>query len=213
MKEKHNLRVDFAGGWLDAPGRSNKDSFIVNCTINVEVSLKDWPVHKISGLGGSSAWYWLNGLDAFEEEVGWQDPAVIKEGGLCVWNAGEDYYLHTKKHTKWLEGKMALLYTGPKQSLLDTLTMDRDYDAIAEAGRIAKIAVDDESIHGLMRAVKHSYGVQLEEGVTPLPDAHGGCYKYCGSGHGGYALYMFTEQNDRNAFVASHKTAMIIEPS
>ena len=54
------------------------------------VSLTDWCYEQKSGLGGSGAWALLNGHDGVESElnlgVGWQDPAIIRETGLCVWN-------------------------------------------------------------------------------------------------------------------------------
>ena len=80
------LRVDFAGGWLDVPRHSREGEFIVNCSISPLVSLKSWKYEQRAGLGGSAAWAYLNGHDPIKSEldlgVGWQDPAVIKEGGL-----------------------------------------------------------------------------------------------------------------------------------
>ena len=57
------------------------------------MSLRDWNYEKQSGLGGSGAWALLNGENGVDAEldlgVGWQDPAVINEGGLCVWRSGQ----------------------------------------------------------------------------------------------------------------------------
>ncbi|MEY4243233.1 MAG: hypothetical protein RLZZ245_818, partial [Verrucomicrobiota bacterium] len=86
------LRVDLAGGWLDVPRFSRPGEYIVNCAISPLVSLREWPYEKQAGLGGSGAWALLNGRDGVESEidlgVGWQDPAVIRETGLCVWRSG-----------------------------------------------------------------------------------------------------------------------------
>jgi hypothetical protein len=45
-----------------------------------------------AGLGGSAAHALINGRDPVQSEldlgVGWQDPAVIRETGLCVWRSG-----------------------------------------------------------------------------------------------------------------------------
>ena len=82
------LRVDFAGGWLDVPRFSRAGGLIVNCAISPLVSIRSWEYAKRSGLGGSAAWALLNGEDGVHSElnlgVGWQDPAVIAETGLCV---------------------------------------------------------------------------------------------------------------------------------
>jgi hypothetical protein len=43
--------------------------------------------------------------------------------------------------------------------------------------------------------------VQLGEGMNPLPDHGQLAQKYLGGGFGGYALYMFSTQQQRDAFV------------
>lgn len=43
----------------------------------------------------------------------------------------------------------------------------------------------------LSSAVELSYEIQLEEGMQELPNTGELSKKYCGGGHGGYALYMF----------------------
>ena len=92
------LRVDFAGGWLDVPRYARKGSYVVNCAITPMVSLCEWPYEKRSGLGGSGAWAMLEGRDPVASElalgVGWQDPAVIAETGLCVWRSGAGCQRH-----------------------------------------------------------------------------------------------------------------------
>src|SRR6185295_7341183 len=90
--EEAPLRVDFAGGWLDVPRFARAGAYVVNCAISPTVSLRDWPYERNAGLGGSGAWALLNGKDGVGSEldlgVGWQDPAVISETGLCVWRSG-----------------------------------------------------------------------------------------------------------------------------
>ena len=80
------------------------------------MSLFDWPFHKCAGLGGSAAWSLLNGHDPVSKEldlgVGWQDPAVIQETGLCVWESGPSPVLHVKRSGSILTGKMAIAWTG-----------------------------------------------------------------------------------------------------
>ena len=87
------LRVDFGGGWLDVPRLARDGAYIVNCAISPTVSLREWPYERKAGLGGSGAWALLNGRDGVGSEldlgVGWQDPAVIAETGLCVWRSGQ----------------------------------------------------------------------------------------------------------------------------
>ena len=107
------LRVDFAGGWLDVPRYARKGSYVVNCAITPMVSLCEWPYEKRSGLGGSGAWAMLEGRDPVASElalgVGWQDPAVIAETGLCVWRSGSSPVLDVKGTGDFLEGRMAIL--------------------------------------------------------------------------------------------------------
>ena len=110
------LRVDFAGGWLDVPRLARPGAHIVNCAISPLVSLDDWPYEKMSGLGGSGAWALLNGHDGVASEldlgVGWQDPAVIRETGLCVWRSGPRPRLLLKTSGDMLVGRMGILWTG-----------------------------------------------------------------------------------------------------
>lgn len=70
------------------------------------------------------------------------------------------------------------------------------------AGKAARAAVlpGSESIVALGAAVGTSYAMQLKEGMQPLPD-HGQLgAKYCGGGWGGYAVYLFETQQQRDAF-------------
>ena len=145
--------------------------------------------------------------------MGWQDPAIIRETGLCVWRSGEKPVLHIKRNGDFLHGHMALHYTDIQHDTPGNADNDRDYDMIEAAGLLAKDAVRDASISKLGEAVSLTYQIQLKEGMRPLPEA-AGCIgrKYAGGGWGGYALYLFHETRDRDAFVASANCNRPIEP-
>ncbi len=208
------LRVDFAGGWLDVPRYARPGGYIVNCAISPTVSLRSWPYERNAGLGGSGAWTLLNGRDGVMAEldlgVGWQDPAVIQEGGLCVWRSGRRPELEIKTSAAWLRGRMALRWCGKEHSTPSMVNDARDYDAIYRAGQAARDAVWRSSLAGLAAAVRQSYAVQRAEGMEPLPAdpaasdaALEACrplaWKYCGGGFGGYAAYLFAEPADRDS--------------
>lgn len=211
------LRVDFAGGWLDVPKYSREGAFIVNCAISPMVSLKSWPYEKSSGLGGSGAWALLNGRDGVEAEldlgVGWQDPAVIQETGICVWKSGKTPQLDFKRDGSFLEGCMALKWSGNDHDTPGSVDIDRDYDLIEAAGCKAAEGVLHESISILGEAIGMSYEVQLKEGMKPLPKI-GNCIarKYCGGGHGGYMMLLFSNQKDRAIAIAADDSILEIEP-
>lgn len=211
------LRVDFGGGWLDVPRHSREDAFIVNCAISPLVSLDNWDYEQRSGLGGSGAWALLNGNDGIQSEldmgVGWQDPAIIRETGLCVWRSGEKPVLHFKRNGDFLRGHMALHYTDIPHDTPSNADNKRDYDMIEEASRIAKDGVFHRDLARLGEAVELSYQMQLKEGMRELPEAEG-CIgrKYAGGGWGGYALYLFGTPEDRDSFVASASNNRPIEP-
>lgn len=209
--EEAPLRVDFAGGWLDVPRFSRPGGYIVNCAISPMVSLLRWPYERNSGLGGSGAWALLSGKEGVQTEielgVGWQDPAVIAESGCCVWRSGARPVLEFKRHGDFLLGRMALFWTGHDHDTAALADRERDYDGIAAAGRTGRDAVLDGSVEGLAEAVRQSYAVQRAEGMDPLPgfgadteDAPIGALaaKYCGSGFGGYALYLFPDEASRS---------------
>lgn len=189
------LRCDFAGGWLDVPRLSRLGGFIVNCAIQPMVSLESWPYHKNAGLGGSAAWSLLNGKNPFETEddagVGWQDPAVIQETGLCVWRSGTRPELDLKRNPSMLSGVMALYWTGSPHVTADLVDLKRDYESIVWAGQMAARAVEENDIVKLCRAVTMSYSIQKTEGMADLPDFGQMACKYVGGGHGGYAVYVF----------------------
>ena len=200
------LRVDFAGGWLDVPRFSIEGGFVGNCTISPLVTLNEWGYEKRSGLGGSGAWALLNGEDGVESEldlgVGWQDPAIIQETGLCVWHSGRRPVLRLKRNGDILKGLMALYFTDIEHDTPGVADKNRNYDLIYQASRIAADAVLEEDIEELAKAVRMSYKAQIEEGMTELIDSENclGC-KYCGGGWGGYTLYLFSSTKDRNDFV------------
>lgn len=211
------LRVDFAGGWLDVPRHARDGGFIINCAITPMVSLRDWSYKQRSGLGGSGAWALLNGKSGVDSEialgVGWQDPAIIRETGLCIWRSGQRPDLYLKRDGSLLKGLMAIYYTGIDHDTPSLSEGDRDYDMIVEASKIAAEGVENQDIHKLAEGTMQYYQMQLKEGMEPLPGAEGMlAHKYCGGGFGGYALYLFEETEKRDAFVANNEEALSIEP-
>ncbi len=214
------LRVDFAGGWLDVPRYARAGAFVVNCAISPTVSLRDWPYERNAGLGGSGAWALLNGKNGVGSEldlgVGWQDPAVIAETGLCVWKSGAHPELEMKTSGEMLRGRLAIYWTGSHHDTPGNVGKCRDYDAIERAGRVARDAVWKNDYAGLAEAVRISYAMQMGEGMRPLPGdpasgaegaaALGGivplAWKYCGGGHGGYAVYLCETGADRDRLCA-----------
>jgi cytidyltransferase-like protein len=198
------LRVDFGGGWLDVPRHAREGGYIVNCAISPCVSLSEWPYEKKAGLGGSGAWALLNGWDPVQAEldlgVGWQDPAVIRETGVCVWKSGQKPRLDFKRDGSFLSGCLALLWTGSQHDTPGAADLKRNYDLIEKAGALARQAVMSESVGQLAEAIVTSYEAQLGEGMEELPDVPGSlARKYCGGGHGGYAVYLFPDSKVRDA--------------
>lgn len=211
------LRVDFAGGWLDVPEHAIPGEFVVNCSISPTVSLKEWLYRQGAGLGGSGGWSVLNGWDPVASElglgVGWQDPAVIAETGACVWKSGSRPVLDFKNTGEFLKGCMAVYDTRVKHYTPGFAGYERSFERIAKAGRIARLGVLQQDITVLAVGVQMSYQLQLDEGMQPLPDigkqlAH----KYCGGGHGGYALYLYENESDRDAAVGASEYMYPIEP-
>ncbi|RPJ32974.1 MAG: cytidyltransferase [Verrucomicrobiaceae bacterium] len=211
------LRVDFAGGWLDVPRFARPGEFVVNCAVSPLVSLREWPYEKQAGLGGSGAWALLNGRDGVDSEidlgVGWQDPAVIRETGLCVWRSGQMPVLDFKHNGDFLIGRMAIYWTGTSHDTPGVADHPRDYGRIAQSARIARAGVLQADIAKLAEAVNLYHGSQLDEGMAPLPELKGSiARKYCGGGYGGYALYLFTESSARDAAVANTPDLRAVEP-
>lgn len=211
------LRVDFAGGWLDVPRHAREGAYVVNCAISPLVSLREWGYEKRSGLGGSGAWALLNGENGVDAElnlgVGWQDPAIIRETGLCVWRSGPRPMLDFKRNGEMLAGKMAILWTGAEHDTPDFADNQRDYDKIEASSKLAREGVLHEDLDKLAEGVALYHEAQLDEGMQPLPQISGAlAHKYCGGGHGGYGLYLFRSQHDRDAAVAEHEEMRAIEP-
>ncbi len=211
------LRVDFAGGWLDVPAFARPGAYVVNCAISPLVSLRDWPYERNAGLGGSGAWALLNGKEGVDAElqlgVGWQDPAVISESGLCVWRSGPRPVLDFKRNGDILQGLLALYRTGTPHDTPALRDLSRDYDRIAESGALAREGVLRGDLDQLAAGIDRYYQVQCDEGMVPLPtwDGTRAC-KYCGGGHGGYAVYLFTSAADRDRALSASTELRPIEP-
>lgn len=211
------LRVDFAGGWLDVPDSAIPGEYIVNCSISPTVSLKEWVYRQSSGLGGSGGWSVLNGWDPVRSElglgVGWQDPAVIAETGACVWKSGRLPVLDFKNTGEFLVGKMAVYDTRIRHDTPGIASLRRDLRKIAKAARVARLAVQQQDVTLLSVAVHMSYQAQLDEGMQRLP--HIGkalARKYCGGGHGGYALYVFESAAEREEALQAEEDLYPVEP-
>lgn len=210
------LRVDFAGGWLDVPSFSRKDGIICNCAIFPTISKHNCPYHIGGGLGGSAANSILKGENSILSEinngVGWQDPAIIIETGLCAWQSGTKPKLIIKRDGSILIGKMAINWTGKRHYTSKLVNNIRDYNIIVDSGKICYSGILKNNLKIICNGIKKYYESQLKEGMTPLVSYNALAYKYCGSGWGGYSLYIFNNTNERNNFVINNKTAMSIEP-
>ena len=92
----------------------------------------------------------LNGKDGVESEldlgVGWQDPAIIRETGLCVWNSGMKPELHLKRNGDMLKGLMAIYYCEDGHDTPSIVDKNRNYDLIFNAGKVAHQAVIHEDL-------------------------------------------------------------------
>ncbi len=214
------VRVDIAGGWLDVPRYSRPGAFVVNLSVTPAVTHESWCYRPRAGIGGSAAWALLCGQDALGEELaraGWQDPAVLMETGLCIWRSGTWPVLEARCNPDWLAGRLGLWWTGNPHDTGALLDRKRDYDAIEYAGRMARIASLARMPSAFGEAMDLSYQAQLGEGMAPLPDFEGQMgHKYCGSGYGGYAVYMFETPHARDTWqqraLARHEEALAIEP-
>jgi len=211
------LRVDFAGGWLDVPRFSRPGEFIVNCAISPLVSLREWPYEIQAGLGGSGAWALLNGRDGVSSEldmgVGWQDPAVIRETGLCVWRSGMTPVLDFKQNGDFLAGCLAVLWTGHPHDTPGVADHPRDYARIAASARTAREGALHANRLLLAEGMAIYHQAQLEEGMEPLLAIPGAmAHKYCGGGYGGYALYLFDDPDRRALALASNEKLRAVEP-
>jgi hypothetical protein len=111
---------------------------------------------------------------------------------------------------------MAIYWSGGTHDTPGNANNVRDFDAIARAGALAREAVWTSDINKLAEAVRVSYAMQIGEKMTPLPGdpasgaagsaALGGvvplAWKYCGGGHGGYAVYLCGDAADRERLCA-----------
>ena len=211
------LRVDFAGGWLDVPRFSRPGDFIVNCAISPFVSLREWPFEKQAGLGGSGAWALLNGRDGVDSEidlgVGWQDPAVISETGLCVWRSGLKPELDFKQNGDFLTGRMAIYWTGTQHDTPGVVDLPRDYDGIARSAHVAREGALNTDIARIAEGITLYHATQIAEGMHTLPEIAGSiAHKDCGGGYGGYALYLFNDPAARDAAISATQNLSAIEP-
>ena len=68
-------------------------------------------------------------------------------------------------------------------------------------------------LNKLAEAVRMSYKLQLDEGMEPLIESEKclAC-KYCGGGWGGYAVYIFSNPEQRDKFITEQPYAKAIEP-
>ena len=211
------LRVDFAGGWLDVPAHARPGAYVANCAVTPMVSLRNWPYEKRSGMGGSGAWAILEGRNPIESElglgVGWQDPAVITETGCCVWRSGQLPVLDVKSTGDFLNGCMAILYTGFEHDTPSNVNRERDYERIAQSSLIARAGILESNIRTLAAGVALYYSVQLDEGMTPLPVIEGSlARKYLGGGHGGYSLHLFPTPKAREDAMRNNPDLRPVEP-
>ena len=111
---------------------------------------------------------------------------------------------------------MAIYWTGSTHDTPGNVDNLRDFDAIARAGALAREAVWAYDLCKLAEAVRVSYSMQIGDNMDPLPGdpaagpagsaALGGvsplAWKYCGGGHGGYALYLCKDAADRDLLCA-----------
>ncbi len=213
------LRVDFAGGWLDTPGAHRTGGYLVNCSISPLVSKDRWQYSQRSGLGGSSAWAFVNGENPFKYDMehgnGWQDSAIVLETACCVWYSGDEPVLDFKNTGDFLKGKMALWDTHVPHDTQTLSQKTRDIERIKEISKIARIGVLNKDIHILSLATSLTYQEQLKEGMKEIPflgtDGILGA-KYCGSGHGGYILYIFETEEARQKIITTDAHFIAIEP-
>ena len=238
------LRLDLAGGWLDVPRFAMPvqalpiqmdGGYVVNVAISPLVELHErngatmmrW-IHEFgrvvppgSGLGTSAAWHMLHGRDVDAQEAaqgaGWQDAAIIRQTGLCVWASGATPSLKYRSNGDMLAGKLAIRWTGHEHHTLDLAELKRDYNAIARASTLAYLAILRGNLEQLADAINATYDEQLREGMDELPAFPGGvrnigiASKYCGAGWGGFGMYLFESAELRDDACRKHGI-MPVEP-
>jgi hypothetical protein len=73
------------------------------------------------------------------------------------------------------------------------------------------VKLDDLNL--LAEAVRSSYRVQIDEGMEPIQLPSGAlASKYCGGGHGGYALILFPGPEPRKSALEKTQDLRPIEP-
>jgi hypothetical protein len=108
---------------------------------------------------------------------------------------------------------MAIYWTGKPHDTPGLADEKRDYDQIAKSGWMARSAVLASDLSALAEAIHCYHTAQLQEGMRELPAAQGAiARKYCGGGHGGYALYLFSSPQERDQCVANSPDFRSIEP-
>jgi mevalonate kinase len=112
-----------------------------------------------------------------------------------------------------LAGKMAILWTGAEHDTPGFADDQRDYNKIEASGKLARLGVINEDIHQLAEGISLYHNMQLEEAMQPLPELAGSiAHKYCGGGHGGYALYLFKTKTQRDTAVEENDDLHPVEP-
>jgi len=109
---------------------------------------------------------------------------------------------------------MAVWWTGSRQcDCGDLADRARDYALIRQAADIAADSARRRDLMGMACAVTMSYRAQLAEGMAALePPDEAEAVKYCGGGHGGYALGLFAEPVARDRFVIETPGSLAVEP-
>ena len=108
---------------------------------------------------------------------------------------------------------MAIYWTGAPHDTPSFVNLERDYDCIAESSRIARDGVLKADLTLLAEGITLYHATQLDEGMATLPEITGSiARKYCGGGHGGYALYLFPDSITRDSAVASVSELRAVEP-
>lgn len=138
------------------------------------------------------------------------------ESGLCVWRSGPEPILERKINPDFLTGLMALQWTGQPHDTDILKSKQRDYKLIESAGLAAAQAtlmnLPDDRLQELSRAIHLSHMAQQDEGMPRIQYGKALSAKYCGSGWGGYKLFLFAFAKHRDAFVNENKHTVAIEP-
>ena len=138
---------------------------------------------------------------------------MIRETGLCVWRSGPAAVLDFKRNGDFLTGCLAILWTGSPHDTPGVVNLARDYDTIARSGRLAREGALHADPYQLAAGIALYHSTQLAEGMEVLPEIPGSlARKYCGGGHGGYALYLFENAEQRGQAIATTPDLRAVEP-